>query len=598
MKSNELRSLYVVQKKLRSSARSVYLRVMNELFQHYESYSFVKELSTYFRDKRYDLALGLADSLSELKYSDATTHFVANQFSMLIRKYPWNSKEVKTSPEDKAIRSFLKAERKCFLLNKKFALYASLRSPFERQLHMMRSFIAHVLGDNVPLDSVLDNAGFGAGASIGVHGSATHLSAKLLAGKWSVTPSAEVYGYWALMRNPHTRALLYEHKGPYYCADSDVAKATYRRKILTTRNNKISFVPKTAKTHRAIAVEPLLNGLIQKGADEVMRKRLLRVGIDLSDQSKNQKLAREGSFDSDDSYVTIDLSSASDSISIGLVRNVLPPDWFYFLNSIRSPGYELAGRSYTYHKFCSMGNGFCFPLETLLFAACCHAVGCGKPGTDYSVYGDDIIVRKRYAGDVLRLLRALGFSPNANKTFITGPFRESCGSDWFGGVDVRPYTLDYELDSLENLFKWLNLTRRNEMTSNFFAGTHHIILDAIPHRLRFFRPHKGEADSGIDAFGDEHLSSSSCYFDRRKQVWMCKTLRHSGIPDFGACAPSSRHYSVDMYALLSGASSGPRSAASMVRYQVVYTFRRKTRTTIVFTGYSGATSTWLPPSRV
>jgi len=595
MKSNELVELHSLQRELRLGSESLYLRVMGELFLHYQHYDFVKTLSGFFRSREFGKALVLADSLSEQKYSDATVHFVANQFALLIRKYPWDPRVVGTDPEAQAVRQFLLSERKCYLLNKKFYLYDNYRSPFEEHLRKIRSFIQNVLGSAPNIEDVLDNCAFGAGASIGVHGNATHLSAKLLSDEWSVSPGAAVYGYWAIMRNPHTRDLLYERKGHYFCLDSDTAKKRYWRKIHTVQNNKISFVPKTAKTHRAIAVEPLLNGLVQKGIDQVMRKRLARVGIDLSDQSKNQRLACEGSLDdSGRSYVTIDLSSASDSISIGLAKSVLPPEWFALLNSTRSHRYRLANGDFLYNKFCSMGNGFCFPLETLIFAACCNAVGCGVPGTDYSVYGDDIIVRKQYAGDVLRLLKALGFSPNADKTFVNGPFRESCGSDWFGGVDVRPYTLDYRLDSLESLFKWLNLTRRNTMTSNFFADTHHIILDAIPHRFRFYRPFSGNADSGIDAFGSEHLTSNNCFFDRRRQLWKCKELRHEGIPDRDPNLPANRHSSVDMYALLSGARSGPKWGPASLRYQVVYTLRRKTRTAVTFTGYSGATSLWLP----
>jgi len=587
MKSNELRLLQTLQMKLRGDAFRTYTSVMHELFQHHESYDFVRELSGHFRSGAFDKALRLADSLSEQKYTDATTHFVANQFALLIRKYPWDPRVVKTDPEAMAIKTFLRSERKCYLLNKKFRLYDTFRSPNEILLSRMRSFIQKVIGAEPPLDQVLDSTAFGAGASLGIHGNATNLSRKILAKTWTVTPGAAIYGYWAVMRNPHLADCLRERKGEVFCHDVEVSKTRFWQRIRTVRNNKITFVPKTAKTHRAIAVEPLLNGLVQKGADLFMRKRLKRIGVDLSDQSKNQRLAHLGSInDSDTSFVTIDLSSASDSISCGLVRSVLPPGWFEFLNSIRSPCFELEGKQYTYSKFCSMGNGFCFPLESLLFAACCHAVGCGVPGTDFSVYGDDIIVRKQFAGDVLRSLKILGFTPNANKTFLEGSFRESCGSDWFNGKDVRPYTLDYALDSLENVFKWLNLTRRNDYTSRFFDGSYSSILDKIPTRFQFVRPHKGDPDTGIDAFGSEYLTSPNCYFDRRKQFWRCKALRHTGVLDRVSCEPANRHSSVDMYALLSGAKSK--------HYDVVFTVRRKTRTTITFTGCSGATSMWLP----
>jgi hypothetical protein len=108
----------------------------------------------------------------------------------------------------------------------------------------------------------------------------------------------------------------------------------------------------------------------------------------------------------------------------------------------------------------------------------------------------------------------------------------------------------------------------------------------LPRQFQFFRPFRGNADTGIDAFGDEHLTSPHCYYDRSKQLWVCKELRHTACTDKYINMPASRHSSVDMYALLSGASS--------LRYQVAFTLRRKSRTTITRTGYSGATATWLP----
>jgi hypothetical protein len=591
MTPRELRALRDVQLKLRSSSFSLYLEVMNDLFLSHRSYEFVRILHGHFRSKRYDLALRYADSLSEQKYSDATVHFVANQFSLLVKKYPWDSGLVKTDPELEAIREFIKSERRCKRLNKKFSLYARKRSPFENDLHYMRGSIRALLGDAPNIAAILDRADFGAGASVGVHGNATHLAAKLLAKEWSVTPSAAVYAYWGIMRNYQIQELLLDSRNGIRCLDHDFSREKFWSKVRMQRYNKVAFVPKTAKTHRAIAVEPLLNGFLQKGADVWLREKLRSIGIDLRDQSLNQELARKGSLsDSEDGdqYVTIDLKSASDSISIGLVRHLLPIEWFEFLNSLRSDQYELDGKLHTYHKFCSMGNGFCFPLETLLFSACCVAAGCGSPGIDFSVYGDDIVVKQRHSARVLSLLKVMGFKPNQKKTFLNGPFRESCGADWYKGKDVRPYTLDYELDSLQNIFKWVNLTRRSELATHFFEGTYDRILSNVPEQFRYWRPFKGEPDSGLDSTGSEHLTCQSCTFDRRRMVWRVKSLRHESVADMAFNSDARRHSGVDMYAALRGAQSR--------RFKVQYALRRKTRTTIVRKDNVEAVSTWLPPN--
>jgi hypothetical protein len=598
MTPSKPRALHNVQQRLRTDAFDLYLRLLSELFSNYRELEGVERLLGFIRSKRFDLLLEHVDSLLSQKYESAAMYFAASQLIALVKKYPWPEDLVKTDPEAKAIRTFLASERKCKRLNAIFSLhansrvskgiYANKRRDFRYKLHKMREYTRFVLGERPKLEAVLDQCDFGSGASIGVHGNATHIAAKLLCSEWTVSPGAAVYAYWALMRNHQTQGLLLESKGDVRCLDWDFSREKFQGKAKILRYNKVTFVPKTAKTHRAIAVEPLLNGFLQKGVDQVMRKKLNRINIDLSDQSRNQSMARQGSYqDTDDSYVTIDLSSASDSVSIGLVKAILPVEWFELLNSLRSEQYELNGKRNAYYKFCSMGNGFCFPLETLLFVACCHACGCGKPGVDFSVYGDDIIVRRKHAREVLSLLKAMGFKPNTDKTFLEGPFRESCGADWFKGVDVRPYILDYALDSLENIFKWVNLTRRNAFATRFFEGTYGVVLSRVPESFQFWRPFKGEPDTGLDSTGSEHLTSPNCFFDRRRMVWRVKALRVKPMVDMTFSSDARRHMCVDMYALLRGAQSE--------RFRVMYTFRRKTRTIVVRKDNVEATSMWLPP---
>lgn len=73
-------------------------------------------------------------------------------------------------------------------------------------------------------------------------------------------------------------------------------------------DGKLNFVPKNARVSRAICVEPMLNTMFQLGIDRIMRERLKRFGVDLSDQEVNKNLARKGSFTGD--LATLDLSSA------------------------------------------------------------------------------------------------------------------------------------------------------------------------------------------------------------------------------------------------------------------------------------------------
>lgn len=197
--------------------------------------------------------------------------------------------------------------------------------------------------------------------------------------------------------------------------------------------NRVCFVPKSWKTDRTIACEAEGNMPLQLAFDQYLKVRLRRSGINLSDQTRNQDLAREGSIC--DNLATIDLSQASDTLSYNTVCLLLPSKWHSYLRSIRSQGYEMyLGNVEQYHKFSSMGNGATFTLETLIFAAACYSLS----PTTMSVYGDDIIIDSDKAERLMEYLAFLGFRPNTDKTYCEGPFRESCGKFWYKGFDITP----------------------------------------------------------------------------------------------------------------------------------------------------------------
>lgn len=241
--------------------------------------------------------------------------------------------------------------------------------------------------------------------------------------------------------------------------------------------NKVTTVPKNSKTDRVIAMEPAGNLLIQKGIGTYLKRKLLARGISLYDQSRNQELARIGSTDG--SLATIDLKAASDSISIAVCELLLPPMWFDLLMLTRSPCGELGDETITYEKISSMGNGYTFELESLIFWAVCSACLEVSRSTDrrLSVYGDDIIVPSSEATFVIQVLGYLGFSTNDKKTFSCGPFRESCGKHYFSGVDVSPFYLRHNGDITDgfvvcnNFKRWINNDPRyTSCLSRFIRG--------------------------------------------------------------------------------------------------------------------------------
>lgn len=200
--------------------------------------------------------------------------------------------------------------------------------------------------------------------------------------------------------------------------------------------NRVTLVPKSWKTHRTIACEPTGSLPLQLCFDSYVKKVLQRkFGINLADQTTNQELSHRGSLFGH--LATIDLSMASDTLCFNAVAWLLPCDWLEYLLSVRSREYRGIFGKGRYAKFSSMGNGATFPLETLIFAAACRAVGSRLS----SVYGDDIIVETGAVPELVRLLNFLGFRVNEEKSFITGPFRESCGTDWWEGENITPFFL-------------------------------------------------------------------------------------------------------------------------------------------------------------
>lgn len=218
-------------------------------------------------------------------------------------------------------------------------------------------------------------------------------------------------------------------------------------------------VPKKTDIDRCACKEPDVNMFLQKGVGNHIRRRLRRFGINLNDQSINRKLALEGSRTN--ALATIDLSSASDTITIECVRSLLPPMWFEYLNDIRSQTVIVEGVNYRTEMFSSMGNGFTFELESLIFFVLMRTTAYfeGVSGV-ISVYGDDIIIPSRMYGLATYVLHHFGFGVNMSKSFHDGPFRESCGGHYLNGEDVTPFYLKRVPTRLTDVIRVANQFRR------------------------------------------------------------------------------------------------------------------------------------------
>jgi hypothetical protein len=278
-------------------------------------------------------------------------------------------------------------------------------------------------------------------------------------------------------------------------------------------------VPKTAITDRSIEVGPSLNVFYQLAVGKLLKESYLSKGWDLRHAADlHRALARKASISG--SHATIDLSSASDTVSKLLVRACLPSLWYDLLDHLRTKRTQTPRGSYFLEKFSGMGNGYTFELESVLFLAICQEVLARmnlphEIGVDISVFGDDIIVPTSSAQKCIEALELLGFKTNVDKTFVEGPFRESCGGDFFAGKAVRPHYAEKFPEEPQEWIALANGLRRvaeNHFEGDFGRAEAHIaawirILDAIPNGVRACR--------GPQDLGDIVIHDDSQYWTTR-----------------------------------------------------------------------------------
>ena len=251
---------------------------------------------------------------------------------------------------------------------------------------------------------------------------------------------------------------------------------------VSRRYSRLKFVPKDITKSRSICAEPNTFMFFQQGLADLVTRRMeescARRFVNIRDQSRNRELALYGSITGE--IDTIDLSSASDSVSAELVRQIFPKEYLYFLLATRTAAVQLEDGSFVdVKKFAPMGSALCFPVQCLVFTAIviyaamqyASGLGVGEPlesGSIYlrdvdasvrslfrerpaytppwvrrfqpaAVYGDDICVDSKLTQHVTHLLNILGFEVNISKSFTgSQSFRESCGGFYFEGDDVTP----------------------------------------------------------------------------------------------------------------------------------------------------------------
>lgn len=445
----------------------------------------------------------------------------------------WLSKldDGKPSPTKDAAtwERFSQAESSCFEVNQRLKReWAS--SPWSQEIRLATKLVSKILG-RFNWDEAERGFGWGPGAT-------TRLTRREsdAAHKFSGSPESTI-GNAILANTVIQCSPLWSRELPTL---SEAEGVGY---VKIVDGNCVVTVPKNYKMHRAIAVEPDMNIYVQKGIGAMIRSRLQRVGLDLNDQTRNQRLARVGSIAG--SLATIDLSMASDTLSRAVVELMAPPDWLDALGQCRSPfGVLPSGEKIFYQKFSSMGNGATFELESLIFytlaLAVCHLMG--EEVSRVSVFGDDIVVPSAAAARFMGLLEYMGFTPNAKKSFMSGPFRESCGKHYYLGRDVTPFYVKKAPRTLMDLFKVHNqiyrLIQRWEWLNNEKVQDLYKVL----RWLRNFAPSSYRKPRLVDGIGDggfvgsfDEVAPKLCR--RGWDGYRCESIITLPVPDFSYDSP-------------------------------------------------------------
>lgn len=486
------------------------------------------------------------------------SYFAATQVLKFLKKFSsWRDDRV--DPLQKAISRFHEAETLCGITNKRFLHYRKfdfVGRPLVNGLrvhevfHLARRKIQSWIGE-CKFEGELDYVRHGPGGSVGLSRPYTTPYFKLSTTHLTVSTGAYFYALRAAVKSDAWIRSQAQASGlsgwdhPIGCIPYETKIRLIDQHIEIADYNKVTFVPKDATTHRAIAVEPLLNVALQLPVGRHFRECLRKAGCDLRDQTRNQELARIGTIQQDcHDPVTLDLRMASDTLSLELVRELLPPEWFDYLSCLRPEEGKFQGKRFRWKKFSCMGNGFTFELESMIFYALAQSVSdiLGETewfsstfGPEYkysyvSVFGDDIIVPKRISQTLISIFRFCGFQTNLDKTFTDGPFRESCGKDYFNGILVRPFLLERPLSQIKDLIHLLNNIKIIGTDFGYdVSATETFVRALIPRTLeKHLRgPRRTTGDTHIWSDPDECHSSFFVVWDTDMQTFLVPEMRAS-----------------------------------------------------------------------
>lgn len=449
-------------------------------------------------------------------YCDAFQCFLDTQANALVKKNQDFKFGIDTAAA--ALSSFLEGEDKCRLTNDRVQSSVEsihIDSFIKRVFFLMKNYTQKVLGP-CPLPTDIH---FGPGSTLECRSYQASIANKLETGYTMYSHTPMVFLKHLMNHNHHYASLV--HQASQMSVASDLGPTCALRHVTCS---EWFSVPKDWKTDRSCELGAGINAVLQRFYGIHICARLDRFhDLPLHRRPEEHvRLSRHASLFGD--LVTKDLKNASNTIARETVRNSLEHEWYSVLNRIRSHYIKLPTQSepHKLEMFSAMGNGFTFELETLLFeAACWTAVQLDGKGTDsfYTVFGDDIIINARHSETLDKVLDILGFEINQTKSFTHGPFRESCGGDFFLGANVRPTFFrggerDIKNKVLSDAYTFTKLANRIRSIATHildgygchsgFLAAWQDVVDRIPQHLRCFGP-AALGDSVINCSREEWI---------------------------------------------------------------------------------------------
>lgn len=463
------------------------------------------------------------------------------QFCSFLKKLPEQGNDMLCT--EAAFHKFEQGEAQCLETNRRIK---SEGFPFDSILEDTREIISRILGP-LPADFLSTPVKFGPGSTVNRDGRDFSQTSEFykLSDRLIVPERQKFYLAAHLSSNPFWVDTLGVH---YRINDAGKSRFQFEKEVFNKHfdivpddfANKISFVPKERDEHRTIGVE--LNGsvILQMVLGSRIRHCLKNYGLDLNSQGRNKHFAR---FAKTFKMATIDMKNASNTLSYEVVRALLPFDWFAALNDFRSHnGYcPKLNKSVKYEMFSSMGNGFTFELESLIFYAISlatlrkessYTMKIGLCKRNVAVFGDDVIIPQEFAHSVIANLNLFGFEVNMSKSFLDGHFFESCGSDYYDGIDVRPFFLRRQIRTLRDAYFVCNsiLYKSIKTKLSFLVPAYTVLLKAIA-RLPI---HLGPLHFDVDPNGWEDVTDD---LEAVLRVPLQYAQRHGGVRyNYSLCA--------------------------------------------------------------